>query len=116
MMTLLFIQTIGRTTGKAGMRSLKFNRIGLVVTLSALIATTWCGNALADKLPVAGVSASADDGNVPANTLDGSLATRWSASGDGQWIRYDLGSSKTVGSLKIAWYQGDQRTSSFDVQ
>jgi hypothetical protein len=35
---------------------------------------------------VASVSASADDGNVPANTLDDNLGTRWSAKGDGQWI------------------------------
>src|SRR5438034_8217740 len=42
-------------------------------------------------LPVASVVASGDDGNIPQNTLDNNLATRWSASGDGQWIRYDLG-------------------------
>jgi poly(beta-D-mannuronate) lyase len=55
-------------------------------------------------------------GNVPANTVDGDLATRWSAQGDGQWIRFDLGSSKTVSFVKIAFYQGDTRTSTFDVQ
>src|ERR1044071_6482009 len=48
--------------------------------------------------------------------LDGSLATRWSASGDGQWIRFDLGASGTVGSVRIAWYKGDLRRSTFDVQ
>jgi hypothetical protein len=67
-------------------------------------------------VPAANVIASADDGNVPANTVDGSLATRWSASGDGQWIRYDLGSTKTVSLVKIAFYNGDVRTSTFDVQ
>jgi hypothetical protein len=35
------------------------------------------------QLPVAGVTASGDDGNVPRNTLDGDLATRWSDEGDG---------------------------------
>jgi poly(beta-D-mannuronate) lyase len=35
--------------------------------------------------PAAGaVTASANDGNVPGNTVDNSLATRWSANGDGQ--------------------------------
>jgi len=43
--------------------------------------------------PVASVVASANDGNLPQNTLDNSLATRWSAQGDGQWIRYDLGAT-----------------------
>jgi hypothetical protein len=67
-------------------------------------------------VPAANVTASADDGNVPANTVDGSLSTRWSASGDGQWIRFDLGSTKTVSSVKIAFYNGDVRTSSFEIQ
>jgi hypothetical protein len=70
----------------------------------------------ADPLPVAGVTASADDGNVAANTLDGDLATRWSAEGDGVWIRYDLGAAVTVGSLAIAWHHGDQRRTTFEVQ
>jgi hypothetical protein len=67
-------------------------------------------------LPVTGVVASADDGNVPANTLDKDLNTRWSAEGDGVWIQYDLGSAQTVGSVSLAWHKGDTRTSSFEVQ
>ncbi|MFH8533831.1 chondroitinase-B domain-containing protein [Streptomyces tendae] len=65
---------------------------------------------------VADVSASADDGNVPANTLDNDLSTRWSAEGDGAWIRYDLGSQQTIGSASIAWHQGDTRKNTFDIQ
>jgi pimeloyl-ACP methyl ester carboxylesterase len=88
--------------------------------LSALITVTilWTGiNAWADdKLPVAAAIASADDGNVPANALDGSIATRWSASGDGQWIRFDLGASKSIGSIRLAWHKGDLRRAQFDVQ
>jgi hypothetical protein len=53
---------------------------------------------------------------VPANTVDGSLATRWSAQGDGQWIRYDLGTTKTPAWIRIAFLNGDTRTSTFDVQ
>ncbi|MFF7999871.1 polysaccharide lyase family 7 protein [Streptomyces sp. NPDC007917] len=63
-----------------------------------------------------GVSASAHDGNVPANTLDKDLSTRWSAEGDGVWIRYDLGSAQTIGSVSIAWHKGDTRKDTFDVQ
>ncbi|MFH9821472.1 discoidin domain-containing protein [Streptomyces sp. NPDC017230] len=59
---------------------------------------------------------SADDGNVPANTLDNDLSTRWSAEGDGAWTRYDLGSAQTVGSVSVAWHQEDSRRSTFDVQ
>ncbi len=67
-------------------------------------------------LEVTGVTASADDGNVPANTLDGDLSTRWSAEGDGVWIRYDLGSAQTIGSVSVAWHQGDTRKNTFDVE
>jgi chitinase len=70
------------------------------------------------KFSIAGsaVSASANDGNVPANTVDGSLSTRWSASGDGQWIKFDLGASKKVSSIRIAFYNATTRTNKFDVQ
>lgn len=72
--------------------------------------------AAAPPLAVVAVSASGDDGNVPTNTLDGDLGTRWSAEGDGVWIRYDLGSSKTVGAVSLAWHRGDTRRATFDVQ
>ncbi len=70
------------------------------------------------KLAVGGaaVTASGHDGNLPANSVDGNLATRWSASGDGQWIQYDLGATKTLTEIKIAWYNGNLRASSFEVQ
>jgi len=67
-------------------------------------------------LPVTSVTASGDDGNVASNTLDGNLSTRWSAEGDGVWIRYDLGETVIVGSVSLAWHQGDGRRFTFDVQ
>src|SRR2546422_291876 len=67
-------------------------------------------------LPVASVLASGDDGNIPQNTLDNDLATRWSASGDGQWIRYDLGAVMAVGLVTIAWYRGTEWASAFDIE
>jgi hypothetical protein len=76
------------------------------------VATAAAGS----PLPVAGVSASADDGNVPANTLDNDLSTRWSAEGDGVWIQYDLGSAQTVGSVSLAWHKGNTRQDTFDVR
>jgi hypothetical protein len=62
------------------------------------------------------VTASANDGNVPGNTVDDNLATRWSANGDGQWIRYDLGAVRAVSRAAIAFYSGNARRSSFDLQ
>ncbi len=67
-------------------------------------------------LPVASVLASGDDGNIPQNTLDNNLATRWSASGDGQWIRYDLGAVMAVGPVTIAWHRGTEWASAFDIE
>jgi len=68
-----------------------------------------------DVTPGAGaITASTNDGNVPGNTVDNNLATRWSANGDGQWIQYDLGTARTVTSLQVAWYQGNTRASTFD--
>ncbi len=71
---------------------------------------------LAQSLSIVGVSASSNDGNVPANTIDNDLATRWSAEGDGQWIEFDLGSVKTINKVLIAFYRGDIRTTQFDIQ
>ena len=64
---------------------------------------------------VALANASDDDGNVPANAIDGKLDTRWSAFGKGQFLRLDLGTPKKVNKIKIAWYQGDKRSNKFDI-
>lgn len=60
--------------------------------------------------------ASGSDGNLPENTLDANFGTRWSAFGDGQWISYDLGSTQVVAGIGIAFYSGNTRTGTFDVQ
>ncbi|MBI5382741.1 MAG: discoidin domain-containing protein [Opitutae bacterium] len=62
------------------------------------------------------VTASADDGNVASNALDGNLATRWSATGNPQWLQFDLGSTKTFSSLKLAWFLGNTRVATYDIQ
>lgn len=67
-------------------------------------------------LAVVVVDASADDGNVAANTIDGDPATRWSASGDGQWVRYDLGTTCEVEAVALAVYRGDERKAIIDLQ
>src|SRR5438445_532633 len=68
------------------------------------------------SLPVVSVAASANDGNIPQNTLDNNLATRWSAQGDGQCIPYDLCAIAALDHVDIAWYLGDTRVSYFDIQ
>jgi hypothetical protein len=61
------------------------------------------------------VHASHDDGNVPANTIDKDLWTRWSAL-DESWIQYDLGEVRELLALRLAWYEGEKRSTSFDVE
>src|SRR5207248_7978108 len=83
------------------------------ITEVAVYAST---TAPGTSAPVAAVTASGyQDPNVPRNTLDGTLATRWSANGDGQWSRDDLGSTMAIGAITIAWYQGTSWQSAFEL-
>jgi len=52
---------------------------------------------------------------VPQNTLDGDLATRWAATGDGVWIQYALSDEATLSSVGIAWHKGESRQAVFDL-
>jgi len=70
-----------------------------------------------DLTPAAGsIVASTSDTNVPANTVDGNLSTRWSGNGDGAWIQYDVGSMRTLGYVTLAVYNGTSRQNRFDLQ
>ncbi|HET6582492.1 MAG TPA: discoidin domain-containing protein, partial [Nannocystaceae bacterium] len=62
------------------------------------------------------IAAIGDDGHAPANAFDGDLATRWSFAGVGAWISFDLGETRELCELRIAWYRGDERTSDFRVE
>ncbi|MEL7004283.1 MAG: discoidin domain-containing protein [Bacteroidota bacterium] len=73
-------------------------------------------NARIGKLSISRVTAKSHDGNVPQNTVDGNFSTRWSANGSGQYITFDLGSSKSVSNIKVAWYKGNQRRASFKIR
>jgi unsaturated rhamnogalacturonyl hydrolase len=62
------------------------------------------------KLIVTNVTASSYTGaNIPYNSIDGNLATRWTASGSSQWVLYDLGTTKTVTRVRVAWYNPNFR-------
>lgn len=52
--------------------------------------------------------------NIPDNTIDNNMATRWSAEGE-QRIEYDLGEAKPVQAVAIAFHQGNTRRSLFDL-
>jgi hypothetical protein len=65
------------------------------------------------NLPIGGVTASSNDGNLPSNVIDNNLNTRWSSLGVGQFIRADLGSTQNICSVDIAWYKGNERAYNF---
>jgi hyaluronate lyase len=80
------------------------------------------------KLTVtASTALSYSSGNRPSYTTDGKSGTRWTSSFtpsagktgfgyDSTWIRWDLGSLKTVSYINIAWYQGTSKTTSFKLE
>jgi hypothetical protein len=69
------------------------------------------------SLPIDSVQASgAKEPHVPANTIDGDMATRWAAEGDGQWIAYDVGFLSTVNEVAVAWVRGNRRKAFFAVE
>jgi hypothetical protein len=76
--------------------------------VSNAVTTTGC-----QQLPITGVTASGNDGDVPANVLDNNFNTRWSNLGIGSWIQADLGSTMNICSVDIAWYLGNTRQNNF---
>lgn len=62
------------------------------------------------------IKSSGNDGNVESNILDFSIKTRWSCEGKGSWLMYDLGESKDISSLYVAFYSGNKRKTNFDIE
>ena len=56
------------------------------------------------------VTASSDDGNVPANVIDNNTNTRWSAEGIGEWIQLEIASApKQIKRVEITYYKNNER-------
>jgi len=63
---------------------------------------------------ITNVKSSASQSGFPAsNVLDNNLNTRWSNNGKGSSIQLDLGSSKNICSVNVAWYKGNERQNNF---
>jgi hypothetical protein len=88
------------------------NSVGTRTTSSPPPSTDKCDS----NLPVKAVTSSGNQpGNPPSAAIDNDLNTRWSNQGFGSWIKLDLGESKNICSLKIAWYRGNERVNSFEI-
>ncbi|MGA9943057.1 MAG: Ig-like domain-containing protein, partial [Nitrososphaeraceae archaeon] len=72
---------------------------------------TTCAN-----VPISAATANGAQSTNPASeAVDNDAATRWSNEGLGSWIRLDLGSQKTVCSVDISWFNGNQRVNTFEI-
>ena len=110
--------TLNVTNPASGLNSFQYRCVATNTagTATSTVATLTVLTNSKFSLSTASVTASTHDGNVPSNTVDGNLSTRWSAQGDGQWIKFDLGTGKRVAFVKIACYSGSTRTCYFDLQ
>jgi len=100
---------------RSGTKDIGADEVSTAPVIAQILSTSMVGYNGSDPADCLPVVASSDDGNVPANVLDNDLNTRWSASGDGQWIQFCLNSAATVTGVQIAFYNGTSRTSTFDI-
>ncbi len=102
------------TNNRAGILTITGGAITRTIDIAQSGMTTTPGNdTLLNVLGV--VASSSQTGNGPENTLDKDFNTRWSSQGIGETITYDLGDLYDISSMKIAFFKGDQRTTSFDI-
>lgn len=87
------------------------------VVFAALLETMPAPWFLPAPLPVVRTWASAAEGtNVPQQTLDDKLDTRWSAEGKGVWIAYELERLANVTEVRIAWFFQPPRRTEFAIE
>ena len=68
------------------------------------------------NLPISGVIANGAQSTNPASeAIDNDATTRWSNQGLGSWIRLDLGTAKTICSVDISWFRGNERVNTFEI-
>lgn len=85
--------------------------IGLAFSVSS---STTTNIESCNEAQILGVSSSAADTSFPASAvLDLNPQTLWSTYGKGAWLQLDLGNVKTICSLDITWYKGNQRNVNF---
>jgi hypothetical protein len=63
--------------------------------------------------PILEITAPSSDQFPPQNVIDDDFGTVWSNYGLGSSIEFDLGTSKSICSVDIAWFKGNERRSNF---
>ncbi len=54
--------------------------------------------------------------NAPINVIDGSVGTRWSADGVGQWLQLELEDIYTIDRIGVSFMNGDSRTTTYKLE
>ena len=90
----------------------KFWSLALIFLSISLFSSSIFANIYAIEV----VAASDQNLTQAQNTLDNDFVTYWSDKGQGVWVQYDLGSVKPFQSVRIAWYRGDERVATFDIE
>ena len=88
-------------------------------TFSNPITTYYDDNSNCEAASIASVTVSAptinDDNNknIPTNTIDNNLETKWSATAFGTYLQLNLHSIKKLCSIDVAWDKGDRHENNF---
>ncbi len=82
---------------------------------TSTVITVTVSNACAVQTSVTASVSTFQDPNVAANVLDNNYATRWSGQGVGATLTLDLGATRNICSVALAWYMGNSRVASFDI-
>ena len=93
----------------AGNESIASNTVS-VTTQGTTTSLSPCGG----LVPIA-VRASDEQSDNAEGTMDCNLNTRWAADGN-VTISYELDKTYSIGSVKIAFYKGNERRAKFDLQ
>ncbi len=108
--------SLGNIEEALNVKSIFDTRGFVVISSSEKIINQFNNEDLANSiLSLYRVTASNHDGNIPLNTIDGDLATRWSSEGENEWIKYDLFETKNINEVQVAFFKGNERTTTFDI-
>jgi F5/8 type C domain/Calcineurin-like phosphoesterase/Iron/zinc purple acid phosphatase-like protein C len=109
---------------------LKFPFIGIIIVVTSLfihpfflfgqsVPSTFSSDTPqkhCSPVNIQNITTSGSRSQYPAsNVLDSNINTRWSNSQIGSWIQLDLGTSKNICSVDIAWHEGNERQNNFTV-
>ncbi|MPZ07592.1 MAG: S8 family serine peptidase [Nitrososphaeraceae archaeon] len=86
------------------------------ITEIAVFGSAATSGSSCTKQPPTAISASGFiSPNSPSKAIDNNFNTRWANKGVGSWIQLDLGSTKNICSVDVAWYLGSVRQFKFDI-